>query len=265
MTSSRIRTSRVDRLCRAAVAALCLWLPAIARADVPIVQPQIVARYPHDPKAFTEGLFFRDGALYESTGYEGQSTIRRVDPQTGRILASVKLPPGLFGEGVVDWQDRIYSVTWHGGLGFRWSLNGLKRLGTFHYAGEGWALTSDRKHIILSDGTPVLRFLDPHTLKVVRRLKVTVEGEPVEQLNELEYVKGEILANIWLSNRIARIDPQTGAVKGWIDISALAAQIGGNDPDAVANGIAYDAAHDRLFVTGKFWPLLFEIRLPDSR
>jgi len=244
--------------------ALSALMPAVSRAELPVARPEVVAMFPHDRAAFTEGLFFRDGALYESTG-EDQSTIRKVDLASGRVLSSVKIPSNLFGEGVVDWGDQIYSVTWHGGLGFKWSLHGFRRLGTFHYAGEGWALTRDTRHIILSDGTPVLRFLDPKTMKVVRKLRVTAEGVPVEHLNELEYVKGEILANIWLTNRIARIDPVTGAVKGWIDLSALSAQIGSNDPDMVPNGIAYDSAHDRLFVTGKYWPLLFEVRLPGAR
>jgi glutaminyl-peptide cyclotransferase len=247
------------------VALLSAMVPMAARAELPVSQPEVVAMYPHDRTAFTEGLFFRDGALYESTGQEGQSTIRKVDLASGKVLASVSLQRGVFGEGVVDWGDEIYSVTWHGGVGYRWSLRGFRKLGSFHYAGEGWALTRDATHIILSDGTPVLRFLDPKTLKVVRRLRVTAEGKPVERLNELEYVKGEILANIWMTNRIARIDPATGAVKGWIDMSLLAAQIGSNDPDMVPNGIAYDAAHDRLFLTGKYWPLLFEVRLPGAR
>ena len=247
------------------VAILSAGVPAVSRAELPVSQPEVVAMFPHDKAAFTEGLFFRDGALYESTGEEGQSTIRKVDLASGKVLVSVALPPTIFGEGVVDWGDEIYSVTWHGGVGYRWSLHGFRRLGSFHYAGEGWALTRDAGHIILSDGTPTLRFLDPKTLKVVRKLRVTAEGVPVERLNELEYAKGEILANIWMTNRIARIDPGTGAVKGWIDLSVLAAQIGSNDPNMVPNGIAYDAAHDRLFVTGKYWPLLFEVRLPDAR
>ncbi len=239
--------------------------PAISRAELPVSQPQVVTAFPHDKTAFTEGLFFRDGALYESTGGEGQSVIRKVDLVSGKILASVALPAGVFGEGVVDWGNQIYSVTWHGGQGYCWSLHGLRRLGGFHYAGEGWAMTRDRRNIILSDGTPVLRFINPKTFNVVRSLRVTAEGVPVQQLNELEYVKGEILANIWLTNRIARIDPITGAVKGWIDLSALAAVIGSNDLNSVPNGIAYDSARDRLFLTGKNWPLLFEVRLPGSR
>lgn len=243
-------------------ALLLATVPMAARAALPVEPAEIVRTYPHDTQAFTEGLLIRDGWLYESTGYEGRSFIRKKELATGRVVQSVQLPPDLFGEGIVDWKDELYSVTWHGGLGFRWSLDGFRQRGTWHYAGEGWAMTQDGRRIILSDGTPVLRFLDPKTLKVVRRLRVTAEGVPVERLNELEYVHGAILANIWMTNRIARIDPATGHVKGWIDVGALAAQIGSSDPDAVPNGIAYDKRTDRLYVTGKDWPLLFQIRLP---
>jgi glutamine cyclotransferase len=237
-------------------------LPGIAQAAIPVAEPQIVKTYPHDPHAFTEGLFFRDGVFYESTGLEGQSNIRAVDPASGRVLRSTSLPPGLFGEGIVAWKDQLISVTWRTGIGFRWSLNDFHPRGVFHYSGEGWGLTEDGHDIILSDGTPVLRFLDPDSLKVVRTLRVTAEGQPIERLNELEYVKDEILANIWMTNRIARIDPKTGVVKAWIDVSNLAARAGTTDLDAVPNGIAYDRAQDRLFLTGKDWPLLFEVRIP---
>ncbi|MGH6877770.1 MAG: glutaminyl-peptide cyclotransferase [Rhizomicrobium sp.] len=240
-------------------------VPGVAQAQLPVVQVEVVKIWPHDPHAFTEGLFFRDGILYESTGLEGQSTIRAEDLASGRVLRSVAIPPQLFGEGIVAWKGELISVTWRGGTGFRWSLKDFHRLGTFRYEGEGWGLTEDGRNIILSDGTPVLRFLDPVTLKVVRRLNVTAEGRPVERLNELEYVKGEILANIWLTDRIARIDPATGAVKGWLDLSRLAARVGSTDPDAVPNGIAYDRLRDRLFVTGKDWPSLFEIRIPSQK
>jgi len=236
--------------------------PGLAGAEIPVVQPQIVKIYPHDPHAFTEGLLFRGGVLYESTGLEGQSNIRIVDLATGRALRRVALPPGLFGEGIVAWKDQLISVTWRTGIGFRWSLNDLHARGVFHYTGEGWGLTEDGRNIILSDGTPVLRFLDPDSLKVVRTLTVTAGSQPVERLNELEYVKGEILANIWMTNRIARIDPKTGAVKAWIDVSNLAAKAGTTDPDAVPNGIAYDKTGGRLFLTGKNWPLLFQVRIP---
>ncbi len=242
------------------IVSLLVLAPMAARAEIPVAPVRVVQSYPHDPAAFTEGLFFRDGLLFESTGLEGHSSIRKVELATGRVLNSIDLPAGVFGEGIIDWNDEIVSVTWRGGAGFRWSLADFGLLGQFGYEGEGWALTRDAHELILSDGTPVLRFLDPVTLQVTHRLTVTADGVPVEKVNELEYVKGEILANIWLTNRIARIDPKTGAVKGWIDVSALANRIGATDPDEVPNGIAYDAAHDRLFVTGKRWPLLFEVR-----
>jgi glutamine cyclotransferase len=243
-------------------ALLIALVPGLARAELPVSEAQIVKTYPHDPRAFTEGLFFHDGVFYESTGLEGQSNIRAVDPASGRVLRSVALPPGLFGEGIVAWKDQLISVTWRNEIGFRRSLSDLRTRAVFHYAGEGWGLTEDGRNLILSDGTPALKFLDPDSLKVVRTLNVTAEGQPIERLNELEYVKGEILANIWMTNRIARIDPKTGAVKAWIDVSNLAARAAATDPDAVPNGIAYDKTRDRLFLTGKDWPWLFEVRIP---
>lgn len=236
-----------------------------ARAALPIEAAKVVRTYPHATDAFTQGLLFRDGFLYESTGGEGQSSIRKIDLVTGRTLQSKTLPPGVFGEGMVDWKDQLFNVIWHGGVGTRWSLKTFRKLGTFRYTGEGWGMTQDGRTIILSDGTPVLRFLEPTTLKVVRTLTVTADGKPVRQLNELEYVRGEILANIWMTNLIARIDPATGRVKGWIDVSALWARIGASNPDSVPNGIAFDKTKGRLFVTGKNWPSLFEIRLPAAR
>jgi glutamine cyclotransferase len=231
-------------------------------ARPPVVRPTLVATYPHDIDAFTEGLLITDGKLYESTGREGASYIRQVDLETGKVLRQVVLPPALFGEGIVAWDQELRSVVWHGGMGYRWSLPGLKQLGTFRYDGEGWAMTDDGRNIILSDGTPVLRFLDPKTMKVVRRLSVTYAGQPLRQINELEYVHGEILANIWMTPVVARIDPATGQVRGVIDLSALVALAGTNDRDAVANGIAYDRKARKLYVTGKNWPKLFEIALP---
>ena len=238
--------------------------PVAARAALPVEPAQVVRTYPHATDAFTEGLLFRDGFLYESTGREGQSFIRKTDLATGRTVQSVALAPGVFGEGIIDWKDQLYSVIWHGGVGTRWSLKTFGKLGTFRYTGEGWAMTHDGRNIILSDGTPVLRFLDPVTLKVVRTLTVTADGQPVRQINELEYVRGEILANIWMTKYIVRIDPATGHVKGLIDLGAIVKQIGATDPDSVPNGIAYDKATGRLFVTGKNWPKLFQIKLPTA-
>jgi glutamine cyclotransferase len=232
---------------------------ASSTAEPPVDGYRVVREYPHDPTAFTQGLFYLDGKLYESTGLNRQSTIREVRLEDGKVLRSVSIPPQYFGEGSVNWGPDILSLTWQDGLGFRWNRADFRRKGEFRYSGEGWGLTQDGKNIIMSDGTSQLRFLDPATMKERRRLAVTFRGEPVERLNELEWVKGEIFANIWMGRRIARIDPKSGRVKGWIDLSGLAVENANGDPDAVLNGIAYDAKGDRLFVTGKNWAKLFEI------
>jgi glutaminyl-peptide cyclotransferase len=238
-----------------------LALVGAAPPPIPVAKPTIVASYPHDTAAFTEGLLIDRGRLYESTGREGQSYIREVDLKTGRKLREVAVPPGQFGEGIVAWKNELRSVTWHGGQGYRWTLPALKRTGGFTYTGEGWAMTDDGRRIYLSDGTPTLRLLDPATMKVTGTLSVTIAGKPLPRINELEYVNGELLANIWMTPAIARIDPATGVVKGLIDLSDLVAQVAATDPDSVANGIAYDRTGHHLYVTGKNWPKLFEIRL----
>jgi glutamine cyclotransferase len=222
---------------------------------------EVEATYPHDSRAFTQGLLFLNGELYESTGLVGQSTIRRVRLQDGAVLQSKPIAPGMFGEGLVNWGDELISLTWRDQVGFRWDRKTLALKSTYRYAGEGWALTQNGKQIIMSDGTPVLKFLDPKTLKEVRRVRVTADGKPVANLNEIEWVKGEVWANVWMTRYIARIDPQTGAVRGWVDLAALPEVSRLTNPDAVPNGIAYDAAGDRLFVTGKLWPRLYEVRL----
>jgi glutamine cyclotransferase len=236
-----------------------------ASAEVPVQGYQLVRAYPHDPSAFTQGLFFRDGILYESTGLNGQSTIRKVRLADGKVLQSASIPPSQFGEGSTDWGDEIVSLTWQHGIGYRWDRATLKQKGTFRYSGEGWGITHDGKSLILSDGTPTLRFLDPVTFKEQRRLPVTADGRPVAQLNELEWVNGEILANVWQSSRIARIDPATGIVKAWVDLTELERAAGGDRIDNVLNGIAYDSKQKRLFVTGKRWPKIFEIKLKPAR
>ncbi|MFB0873027.1 MULTISPECIES: glutaminyl-peptide cyclotransferase [unclassified Sphingobium] len=240
------------------VALAMFAIAAPARADTPWT---LIKTHPHDPAAFTEGLFYLDGALYESTGLEGQSDIRKVALKTGKVEQRRVLDRRYFGEGIVNWKDRIVSLTWRHRQGFVWSLRDFKPLSDFRYAGEGWALTQDGRQIIMSDGTAQLRFLDPETLAEARRITVTWNGRPVDRLNELEYVKGEVWANIWYDTKIARIDPATGAVIDWIDIAPLRKAAGVTDSEAVANGIAYDAAKDRVFVTGKYWPKLFEIRV----
>ncbi|MFN3433576.1 MAG: glutaminyl-peptide cyclotransferase [Sphingomonas sp.] len=238
---------------------------APAPDGVPVYAASVVARLPHDTGAFTEGLLFCGGTLYESTGKEGASDIRRVALPAGKVTGRARLAPELFGEGIACWKNQLLSVTWKTGIGFRWTLPGLTRTGNpFRYAGEGWGMTTDGDRLILSDGTPTLRVMDPTTFAPRGRIAVTLNGRPLKQLNELEYVRGRILANVWMSGFIARIDPATGKVDGLIDLRPLIAEIGNPDPDAVANGIAYDAAHDRLFVTGKYWPTLFEIKLGEE-
>jgi glutamine cyclotransferase len=257
----RRRVSRVRWPRLAAILALWLFTSPVLAA-IPVYGVQVVHAYPHDTGAFTEGLFYHDGYLYESTGLEGHSMLRKETLATGKVLQSLNLAPEYFGEGIVDWHGRLLQLTWTNHIGFIYDLATFATIGRFAYSGEGWALTENGREIIMSDGTPVLRFLNPDTLKPARLLTVTADGVPVKNLNELEWMKGEILANIWLTNRIARIDPASGKVTGWIDLTGLMPPeaLGGNT-DAVPNGIAYDAAHDRLFVTGKLWPKLFEVRL----
>jgi glutaminyl-peptide cyclotransferase len=232
-----------------------------AAAAVPVQGVQVKATYPHDAGAYTQGLFYLNGDLYESTGRVGQSNLRRVRLRDGAILQRQPISPSLFGEGIVNWGDEIVSLTWQDQVGFRWDLKTLRMKSSFRYPGEGWALTQNGKHLIMSDGTPYLRILEPRTFKEVRRVRVTADGRPVANLNELEWVKGEVLANVWQTNLIARIDPTSGAVKGWIDLSGLPEAQSLRGRDAVLNGIAWDREHDRLFVTGKNWPHLYEVTL----
>ena len=240
------------------------WASAVLAA-LPVHGVEVKAAYPHDPRAFTQGLLYLNGQLYESTGLEGRSTIRRVRLADGAVLQSKAISPDLFGEGIVNWGNELISVTWQDQVGFRWDLKTFALRSSFKYPGEGWALTQDGKHLIMSDGTPALRFLDPNTFKEVRRVRITAEGRPVTGLNEIEWVKGEVWGNIWQTNLIARIDPRTGVVKSLIDLSALPETARKPNVDAVPNGIAYDSQGDRLFVTGKLWPRLYEVRLTPPR
>ena len=242
-----------------------LMLLGAAPAPIPVQHPTIVATYPHDPTSFTEGLYYEKGSLFESTGLEGRSVIRQVRLEDGKVLRETAIPATSFGEGIVGWQGRIISLTWQEGTGYVWDAQTFRQTGSFRYSGEGWGLTHNGREIVMSDGTPVLRFLDPQTLGVKRTLRVTADGHPVPRLNELEYVQGEIYANVWLTDRIARIDPASGKVKGWIDLSALSRASGRGSEEDVPNGIAWDSAKGRLFVTGKNWPVLYEIRLPKRR
>lgn len=231
-------------------------------AAIPTYKIEVVHSYPHDPSAFTEGLFYLNGYLYESTGLEQHSSIRKVRIETGAILKSIDIPPQYFGEGIVNWNNHLISLTWKSQTGFVFDLNTFKFQKQFSYPGEGWALTQDGTQIIMSDGTSELRFINPFTLKETNRIQVTLEGKALRNINELEWVKGEIFANIWQTNWIVRIDPRSGQVVGLIDLAGL---LNPSDLikglDNVPNGIAYDVKHDRLFVTGKNWPKLFEVRL----
>lgn len=236
---------------------LLLICGTAAHADIKF---EVVKTIPHDPKAFTEGLFVADGLLYESTGLNGESDIRAIDLATGKVLRKVDLDQTYFGEGIVPWKDKLISLTWRTGVGFVWQRGTFKRLSSFTYEGEGWGFTTDGKRLIMSDGSAKLRFLDPETLKQTGSLAVTWQGQPVQYLNELEYVNGAIYANVWYSPLIARIDPATGAVTDWINLASLVTRNSRN-PDMVLNGIAWDAKAGLLYVTGKNWPLIYALRL----
>ena len=245
----------------AAVILVCSCGPA-APQKVADYGYEVVKTYPHDTSAFTEGLFYLDGFLYESTGLEGQSSIRKVKIETGEVVQRMDLPPQYFGEGMVNWKDRLIQLTYTTHVGFVYDLAGFRLERQFEYPGEGWALTQDGKRIIMSDGTPEIRFWDPDSLRETGRITVMYQGQPLKNVNELEWVNGEIYANVWRTNLIVRIHPSSGQVAGVIDLNGLLSRDdftpGRTD---VLNGIAYDARGDRLFVTGKNWPKLFEIRL----
>lgn len=238
---------------------------AAAPAPVPVYGFEIVRAYPHDPGAFTQGLEFHNGELLESTG-RSPSTVRRVRLEDGVVIHKRELDPDLFGEGLTVFGDRVLTLTWKGGKGFAWNPVTLEPEGEFAYAGEGWGLTHDATRLILSDGTAALRFLDPQTFAETGQAPVTLQGRPLRQINELEWVEGEVFANVWHTDVIVRIDPATGVVTGVIDLTGLMPDRSGLDQtDAVLNGIAWDPDGRRLFVTGKNWPTLFEIRLTGPR
>ena len=220
----------------------------------------MVAKFPHSTASYTEGFFYKDGLFYEGTGMEGHSEILAVDPETGAVRQRAALPADLFGEGIVDWGPNILEWTWQTHTGFLLDRFTLRTLRQFHYTGEGWGMTRTSNELITSDGTAVLRFRNPETFAETRQIVVHDGAVRVEQLNELEYVKGEILANVWHSDRIARISPADGRVLSWIDCTGLLPEGEKVNAESVLNGIAYDPEHDRLFVTGKQWPWIFQIR-----
>lgn len=228
---------------------------------VPTYGYEVVRVYPHSVDAFTQGLEYRDGKLFESTGGEGESSLRLVALDTGNVLDKVDVPMPYFAEGITLLNGKIYQLTWQNQVGFIYDATTLSKIGQFNYQGEGWGLTNDGQSLILSDGSSQLRFLDPGNFKVTKTLTVRDETRSIDNLNELEYFNGEIYSNLWHQDLVAIINPQTGRVNGWIDLKGLLKPGEVSDPEAVLNGIAYDAASQRVFVTGKLWPKLFEIRV----
>ena len=227
----------------------------------PVYGYNIVNTYVHDQNAFTQGLVFADGFLYEGTGIYGNSTVRKVELETGKVVKLYSLPDQFFGEGVTLWGDKLIQLTWRSKVGFVYDKDNLSLLTEFAYPTEGWGLTHDGTHLIMSDGTQTLYFLEPDTFKELGRLEVHDKDVPITNLNELEYIQGEIYANVWPTNRIARISPETGQVLGWLDLKGLLREEERSPRCGVLNGIAYDVKHDRLFITGKNWPKLFELVL----
>ena len=247
------------------IAALTLLVANVtaARAQSPPNTYQIINRYPHDSGAFTQGLFFQNDALFESTGLNGSSSLREVDLVTGAVLRSVDVPPEYFAEGMTIFQGKIFQLTWQSHVGFIYDPATFAKIGEFSYSGEGWGLTHDGASLIMSDGTNQIRFLDPSDFHVIRTISVVnSQGDPLTNINELEYINGEIYANVWQTDIIVRIDPTSGAFRGWIDFTGLLPP--GTSAD-VLNGIAYDSATRHFLITGKFWPYLFEIDITTEK
>ena len=228
---------------------------------VPIYRYRVIETYPHDRHAFTQGLVFENGVLFEGTGLRGSSTLRRVELETGNILQIRELPAQFFGEGVTIYENKIIQLTWQSNVGFVYDKQSFHLLQKFSYSTEGWGITHDGKRLIMSDGTSTLHFLDPDTFSEIGRIEVYDDDNPVSRLNELEFVHGEIYANVWKTDRIAIISPDTAKVTGWIELKGLLAPEEYEPSVDVLNGIAYDVKDDRLFVTGKLWPKLYEIVL----
>ena len=254
--------SRVSFCKRAALLAL-LFIVALPLcvAATPVYGYKVVATYPHLTSSYTEGFFYLNGIFCEGTGMSGRSALLALDPQTGQVTQRTDLPPQYFGEGIVDWGPNVYEWTWQSHICFVYDRFTLRQIKQFHYTGEGWGMTRSARELITSDGTSTLRFRNPATFAETRHIIVKDAGKPVEELNELEYIKGEIYANVWHSDRIARISPKDGHVIAWIDLTGILPDNQKIDQESVLNGIAYDAQHDRLFVTGKQWPKVFEIKI----
>jgi len=258
-----------------AIGVLALWLgcanapeapprqaaaPSTPNVAAPVYQHRVVRTFPHDRKAFTQGLVFRDGFLYESTGLNGQSSLRKVQLETGTVVRQVSVPREHFAEGLSEWGDALVQLTWTSGLAFVYDRESFKELRRFSYTGEGWGLTKTDKHLVMSNGSATLRLLDPATFAEVSRVDAHDENGPVSALNELEMVRGTLYANVWQSERIAMIALDTGTVTGWLDLRGLLSESERAQTE-VLNGIAYDAAGERLLVTGKWWPKVFQIEV----
>ncbi len=259
-----LSTCRLDTLrapCLVCGEALAGSAVPAAPDKVPTYGIKVIRIYPHDRQAFTQGLVYLDGFFYESTGIYGKSGIRKVEPETGRVVKICDMPSGYFGEGLSGWKDTLVLLTWKSGRGFVYGRESFKVEREFDYDGEGWGLTSDGKSLVMSNGSNELVFLDPQTFARQRVIEVTSGGLPVRFLNELEYIGGEIFANIWQKDIVARISPQTGRVTGWIDMSVLRGYLPAGSRAEALNGIACDAGGGRIFVTGKWWPLLFQIEM----
>ena len=240
---------------------LLIPLTQAAWAAAPVFGYQVVAKFPHSTESYTEGFFYLNGLFYEGTGLEGHSAVLVTQPETGKVLQRLEIAPNYFGEGIVDWGPNLYEWTWQTHTGFVYDRFSLRKLREFTYTGEGWGMTRNAKQIITSDGSATLRFRDPETFREVRQIVVHDGAREIGQLNELEYIKGEIYANVWHSDRIARISPKDGHVIAWIDLAGILPADQKVNGESVLNGIAYDAGRDRLFVTGKQWPLIFQIEL----
>jgi glutaminyl-peptide cyclotransferase len=254
--------SSTRTLCRhAAILAFAVLLTVGCASAAPVSGYKVVAKFPHSTDSYTEGLFYLNGLFYEGTGMKGHSSLMAIQPATGKALQSVDLAPQYFGEGVVDWGANIYEWTWQSHICFVYDRFTLRPIKQFSYTGEGWGMTRTATELITSDGTATLRFRNPETFKETRHIVVKEGMKTIDQLNELEYVKGEIYANVWHSDRIARISPRDGHVIGWIDLTGILPDDQRVNSESVLNGIAYDAQHDRLFVTGKQWPTIFEIKV----
>ncbi|MES2605550.1 MAG: glutaminyl-peptide cyclotransferase [Pseudomonadota bacterium] len=245
---------------RSAVGQLLLLALAasVAYGAVPVKSVEVINTYPHDASAFTQGLVSIDGVLYEGTGRNGESSLRKVELATGAVQQRAMLPAQHFGEGITVLNNKVYQLTWQTHVGFVYDLGSFKQVQSFYLPGEGWGITHDGKQLIVSDGTANLRFLDPVTLKETSRVAVTEDGKPLDKLNELEYINGEVWANVWYTNFIVRIDPVTGVVNSKLDLSDINES---RSTDDVLNGIAWDADSQRLFVTGKLWSQLYEIKV----